>query len=177
MLTYVICSSNRDAIEIEPFLALCVREDKNPLLHPLHLTGVSPFSIIETVQVQKPMHNVQAKLACERISESASVTARCFNTDKDFAMLKSQHVRRTCFMEELPMQRRHSTIRDKPDKDFTQRREVCRFPLAQSETCSQRFRREFFETANANRNRSLAIAHADLWSLDGAEISLCSGGL
>jgi hypothetical protein len=57
-------------------------------LHPLHLTGVSALSIIETVQVQKAMHNVQSKFVCERISEGAGVTSRCFNADKDFAMLK-----------------------------------------------------------------------------------------
>jgi hypothetical protein len=131
-------------------------------LHLLHLTSVSALSIIETVQVQKAMHDVQSKFACERISEGSSVTSRCFNADKDFAMLKGQHVGRSRLMEELPMQRRHSTIRDKPDENLAQPGQVRRFPLAQPQTGSRCFRRELFKIANVHRNGSLPIANRDL---------------
>jgi hypothetical protein len=82
----------------------CIRGCENSFLHPLHLTGVSALAIIETMQMQKAMHDVQSKFARERISERASVPSRCFNADKDFAMLKRQHVRRSRLIEELPMQ-------------------------------------------------------------------------
>jgi hypothetical protein len=108
-----------DAIEIER-LPLCSRGCENSLLHPLYLAGVNTVTIIKTVQMQKTMDDVQSKFAPERISEDASVTSRCFNADKDFAVLKSQHVRRSRLIEELPMQRRHSTIRDKPNENLAQ---------------------------------------------------------
>jgi hypothetical protein len=79
-------------------------------LHPLHLTGVSAVSIVKTVQVQEAMHDVQAKFADERISKDPSVMPGCLDADKDFAVLKRQHIGRSRLPEELPMQRRHSTI-------------------------------------------------------------------
>jgi hypothetical protein len=82
-------------------------------LNLLHLAGVSTLAIVETMQMQKAVHNVQSKFAWERISESASVLSRCFNADKDFAMLKRQYVRWSRLIAELSMQRRHSTIGDK----------------------------------------------------------------
>jgi hypothetical protein len=101
-------------------LLLCIRGGENSPLHSLHLTGVSAPAIVETVQMQKAMHNVESKFACERIPEDARVKPRCFNADKDFAMLKRQHVRRSRLIEKLPMQRRHSTIRDKPNENLAQ---------------------------------------------------------
>jgi hypothetical protein len=82
--------------------------------------GVSTLAIVETMQMQKAMHDVQSKFACERISERASMLSRCFNADKDFAMLKRQYVRRSRLIEELPMQRRHSTIGDKQNENLAQ---------------------------------------------------------
>jgi hypothetical protein len=89
-------------------------------LHLLHLTGVSAVSIIETVQVQEAMHDVQAKFADERISEDPSVMLGCLDADEDFAMVKRQYVRRSRLIEELPMQRRHSTIGDKQNENLAQ---------------------------------------------------------
>jgi hypothetical protein len=89
-------------------------------LHSLHLTGISALAIVETMQMQKAVHDVQSKFACERISERASVPSCCFNADKDFAMLKRQHVRGSSLIEKLPVQRRHSTIRDKPNENLAQ---------------------------------------------------------
>jgi hypothetical protein len=89
-------------------------------LHPFHRPGVSALAIVETMQMQKAMHDVQSKFACERISKDASVTPGCFDADKDFAMLKGQHIGRPRLIEELPMQRRHSTIRDKPNENLAQ---------------------------------------------------------
>jgi hypothetical protein len=89
-------------------------------LHPFHPPGVSALAIVETMQMQKAMHDVQSKFAHERISEPASVPSRCFNADKDFAMLKRQHVGRAGLIEESSMHRRHSAIRDKPNKNLAQ---------------------------------------------------------
>lgn len=131
-------------------------------MHPLHLAGVSPLSIIETVQVQKAMHDVQAQFVCERISEDASVMSRGFNTDKDFAMLEGQHIGRARLMEELPMQGRHSTIRDKPNENLAQPDQVCRFPPGQPQTGSHRVRRERFELDNVDGDFPLKISYPDL---------------
>jgi hypothetical protein len=98
----------------------CSRSGKNSFLHHLHLTGVSAVSIVETVQVQEAMHDVQTKFADERISEDPSVMPGCLDADKDFAVLKRQHIGRSRLAEEFPMQRRHSTIRDKQDENLAQ---------------------------------------------------------
>jgi hypothetical protein len=117
------------------------------------------------------MHDVQAKFACERISKDASVTSGYFNADKDFAMLKGQHVGRSPCMEELPMQRRHSTIRDEPNENLAQPGQVSRSPLSQLQTRSHRFRCESFKIANANRNSPLQIANRDLGNCCRLEIA------
>ncbi len=66
------------------------------------------------------MHDVQLKFARERISEGASVSSRCLDADKDFAVLEREHVRRSSLVDELSMQRRHPAIRDKPNEDLVQ---------------------------------------------------------
>ena len=65
------------------------------------------------------MYDVQLKLAEEGIFKQTSVSFGCLNADKNFAMLKRQHVGRPLLTEKLPMQARHSTIGNEPDENVS----------------------------------------------------------
>jgi hypothetical protein len=86
-------------------------------LCPLHPPRASLRSVIEAVQMQKPMDDVEAKLTPERVSKSPAMPLRCFDTDKNFTVLKRKHVGRPRLVQESPVQKRHPTIRDKPDEN------------------------------------------------------------
>jgi hypothetical protein len=98
------------------------RTAKNLFLRPLHFACVSALSIIETVQMQKAMHDVQLKFARERIPEGASVPSRSLDADKNFAVLERQHVRRPRLIEKLSMQCSHSPIGNEQHKNLAQLR-------------------------------------------------------
>jgi hypothetical protein len=96
------------------------RTAKNLFLRLLHFARVSALSIIETVQMQKAMHDVQLKFARERIPEGASVPSRSQDADKNFAVFERQHVRRPRLIEKLSMQCSHSPIGNEQHKNLAQ---------------------------------------------------------
>ncbi len=51
------------------------------------------------------------------------------DTDKNFAVLKREHVSGTRFSEKLPMQKRHPPIGNQPDEDLGQVAQVSSFLL------------------------------------------------
>ena len=59
--------------------------------------------IVEAVQMQQPMHNVQLKLVCERISKLAGMSARGLGANKNFAVIKCDYISRTGFLKKLSM--------------------------------------------------------------------------
>ena len=85
---------------------------KNSQLNDLHLPRVTLISIVEPVQVEQTVDDVQAQLAREGVSEALGITTSGLGADKDFAVLKCDHVGRPRFIHELPMQRCHPAIRD-----------------------------------------------------------------
>src|SRR5205814_3843954 len=88
------------------------RVGKNSQLNDCHLPRVRLISIVEPVQVEQTVDDVQAQLARESVSESLGIAARSLGADKDFAVLKCDHVGRSRFIHELSMQRCHLAIRD-----------------------------------------------------------------
>jgi hypothetical protein len=76
---------------------------QNLFLHLVHVPRAGSRLIIETVQMEKTMDDIEAKLARERVSKRAGMSLCCLNADKDFAMLKSQHVGWPCSMHEFSM--------------------------------------------------------------------------
>src|SRR5436190_16471457 len=93
---------------------------ENLFLHRLHLSRVGFGSIFKAVQMKQPMHYVQAQLACERIPEDARISSCGLDAEKNFAMFKCQHVRRSGFVKKAPMQRGHPPIGDKQDEKLAQ---------------------------------------------------------
>src|SRR3982751_5507072 len=94
MLTYQAFSSNLwEAIGSSiDFLSPRCRTTQDFLLHPFHPAGLSCRLVVKPVQMQKPVHDVQLQLPHERIFKFARVTARSLYTDKNFAVLKREHV-------------------------------------------------------------------------------------
>lgn len=76
---------------------------KDFFLDPLHFAGGSLRSIVKSVQMQKPMDDIEAKLAREGSPKRASMAFRCLNADKDLTMLKRKDVGRTRLVHEFPM--------------------------------------------------------------------------
>jgi len=60
--------------------------------------------VVKPVQMQKTMHNVELDLPRQRITELASVPSCGFDTDENFAVMKSDNVSRPGFAEKLAVQ-------------------------------------------------------------------------
>ena len=65
---------------------------ENFFLRRLHSARIGFAAIVKTVQMQESMHNIKSQLTRQRIPEHASLPARCLCADKDFSVLKRQHV-------------------------------------------------------------------------------------
>ncbi len=76
---------------------------KNFLLGFCHFPRGARRFIVEPVQVQKPMDNVQAKLALERAAKFPGMPFCCLDADKNFAVLKGEHIGRPALTQELPV--------------------------------------------------------------------------
>ena len=107
------------------------------------------------------MDHVQLELADQGISECARVTARGLDTDKNFAVLKREHVSRRRFSEKLPVQKSHPPIGNEPHEDLAQLTQITSFSLSQLQATLRRPCRKCFQLANIDRDFSLKIPHAD----------------
>src|ERR1051325_1309489 len=87
-----------------------LRLRQNFALNFLHLPGAEFVSIIEAMQMEQTVDYVQPQFVCERVSKSSRVTNGGVGADKNFAMLKCDHVCRPGCVHELPMQPRHLAI-------------------------------------------------------------------
>jgi hypothetical protein len=76
---------------------------QNFFLRSPHFARLSSRSIVESVQMQKAMDDVQLKLVHERVGEHGGVLFGGLDADKDFTVLKRQHVSRSCLTEKLSM--------------------------------------------------------------------------
>ena len=125
------------------------------------------------------MGDVEAKLSRERIPKCAGMPFRGPDADKDFAVLKREHVGRTRLMHKFPMQRSHSSIRNEPHENLIQFSQIGRFSNLQPQTAAQRFRREYLEIRHFDRDLSLTIVHEDVRSRHSErseESQIVSGG-
>ena len=61
-------------------------------LRSLHLSRAGLRLIVEAMQMQKPMDDIEAKLAREGAPKCASMSFRCLNANKDLTMLKRKNV-------------------------------------------------------------------------------------
>jgi hypothetical protein len=76
---------------------------QNLFLHLVHFPRAAPRLIVEAMQMKEPMDDIEAKLARGRGTKRAGMPFCCLNADKDFAVLKSQHVSRPSSMHEFSM--------------------------------------------------------------------------
>jgi len=107
------------------------------------------------------MDHVQLELADQGISECARVTARGLDTDKNFAVLKREHVSRPRFSEKLPVQKSHPPIGNEPHEDLAQLTQITSFPLSQLQAMLHGSRCKGFKLTNIDADFSLEIPHAD----------------
>src|ERR1051326_2001226 len=89
-----------------------LRPGQNFALNRLHLSGAGFVSIIKAVQVEQAVDYVQTQFVGERVFKSSRVAHGGVGADKNFAMLKGNHVGRPGFVHELSMQPRHLSIGD-----------------------------------------------------------------
>src|SRR5215831_297412 len=115
MLTYAAFSSNlcNDS-------NLNAHTAKDFFLRVFHPAQISQRRVVESVQMQKPVHDVQFDLAHQRIAKFAGVPSCGFDTDKNFAIAKSYYVGRATFAEELEMYLRNAPIGNQPHENFVQ---------------------------------------------------------
>jgi len=107
------------------------------------------------------MDDVQLQLAHQRISKYVGMPFCCLDADKNFTVLKRQHVSRTRLPKKLPMQKRHSPVRDQPDENLWQFAQIRLFPLSHVQTMAHSFRGELLKPVKLDWNSSLKIPHAD----------------
>lgn len=107
------------------------------------------------------MHDAQSKFARERVSENGCIPARCLRTDKNFTVLKRQHIRWPRLIKKLSMQVSHSPVGDEPNENFAQPRQFGAFSLVQCQTTPHRPPRKFLKIDSVNWNSSLDVAHAN----------------
>jgi hypothetical protein len=77
------------------------RAAKNFLLHFFHSACARLRPVIESVQMQQAMNNVQPQLSSQRVPKAARLALRCLRADKNFAVLKRQHIGRPWLLKEL----------------------------------------------------------------------------
>src|SRR6266496_2395095 len=107
------------------------------------------------------MDDVQLQLAHQRISKYVGMPFCHLDADKNFTVLKCQHVGRTDLPKKLPMQQCHPAIRDQPNEDLAQFPQIRLFPLSQLQTMPHSFRGELLKPVKLDWNSSLKIPHAD----------------
>jgi hypothetical protein len=125
--------------------------------------------------MQQSMDNVQFELAHQRIASSvdatpssrvflskfARVAPRGLGTDKDFAVLKREHVSRSDVFKKFSMKHGHPPIGNEPDEDLVQAAQVSSFFLSQLQTAPHRPCRKLFKLLNIDCDLSLTIPHGE----------------
>jgi hypothetical protein len=96
------------------------------------------------------MDDVQLELAHRRVSKHSSVPSCRLGADKNFTVLKRQHVGRSRFAEKLAMQLRHPAIGNKPNENPWQFAQIRLFPLSHLQTTPHSFRGELFKSSRVN---------------------------
>jgi hypothetical protein len=113
------------------------------------------------VQMQKAMDNVQLEFARERVGEHASVPFSGLDADKNFTVLKCQHVGRTRFAEKLAMQPRHPAIGNEENKNLFQPHQFRAFLAPNLYAKAYGFCGELLELGEVHRHFSLKAPYAD----------------
>src|SRR4030095_7679563 len=98
------------------------------------------------------MDDVELQLAHQRISKYMGLPFCHLDADKNFTVLKRQHVSRSRFAEKLAMQLRHPAIGNKPNGNPWQFAQICWSPLSHLQTMAHSFRGKLFKTSRVDRN-------------------------
>jgi hypothetical protein len=104
------------------------------------------------------MDNTETKLALERITESARVSAGGLGTDKNFSVLKGDHVGWPHFIHESLMQGRNAAIGNNQHRNFGRLLEIGFLSAPQTKTKPQSFRRELLKIDNIGWDLPLKIS-------------------
>ena len=107
---------------------------RQAFLKALHFGGAGGCLVIKTSEMKKPMRNVETQLVLERRAKRPRLAPRCFRADHNLAMLESDDVSGTGFVEKAPVQVGHATIGNKDDTNFSHLRKHFSFPSRKFET-------------------------------------------
>src|SRR5215831_7260546 len=118
---------------------------KDFFLRVFHPPRISRCLIVESVQMQKAVHDVQFDLVHQRITKFASIPSCGFDTDKNLATVKGDDIRRPTFAEKLAMQSRDAPIGNEPDENCVQLAQVRSFTFSQLQTALHSISCERFE--------------------------------
>lgn len=145
-LPYAGLSSNRGGL-----YDLCL-----PSCHdPRFCSGL----VVEAAQVKEAVHEVKLDFVFNRGVKMPSIPLRGFDADKNFAVLKSDHVGRPRNLHELTMQRGNATIGDEQNIYLRQARErTARRTFQTKMKCAFG---EFLERENVETKTALRVSHLD----------------
>jgi hypothetical protein len=127
------------------------------LLHAFHFRGAGSGFVVEPTQVKQTVGNVETQLVLERCAKRARLAPRCFHTDDDFAVLESDHVGGTGFIEKAAMKLSDPTIGHEDHVYSTDIRQRVLSPASKLQTFDDGRFREILQRSDSQRNSALTI--------------------
>lgn len=76
--------------------------------------------IVVASEMKQAVQNVEGDFLLSGVAVFESITGGCFSTNKDFAMLESEHIRRPLDAHEFHMEMRHRFVRNECDRNFVE---------------------------------------------------------
>ena len=130
------------------------------ILDCVHPAPIRSGLVIETVQVQKAVHQVQLDLTPGCRAKFCGEPLRGLRADKNFAVLKGYHISRTCDFLETQMQTGNSSVRNQEDIDARQAGQHA-LPFGKRQATIDRAPREILESGEIDVHRALQITNRD----------------
>src|SRR5262249_9104965 len=115
--------------------------------------------------MKQAVDNIKTQLAHKGVSESSSVASRHLGTDENLSVLKRDHIRRSGFVHESPMQRRHFRVGDDQNRSLGQVLEFVIFFVWQPQTEFECLLCELLKITHVDTDFALQIADGDLRSV------------
>ena len=126
-----------------------------------HPASLDRSPIIKSVQMEEPVNEVKLQLTRQRCLKLSRVTLGRFHTDKNFAVLKRNDIRRPGLIHELPVQPRHPTIGNKENVNAVRKIAGLKAALTNTGAGVESALSEGFERGNVYTKFPLYILHLD----------------
>lgn len=111
------------------------------------------------MEMKETMRDIKTKLVLERGAEPPRLAPSGLGADKNFAVLKRDHVSWANLAKKATMQFRHAAVRNENNNHLSKRSQRTRFRSTQFEAFLQNTIREIPQRRWLYRNLPLAIEH------------------